>query len=114
MTYDSVSLHKIYIRGLKNAWVYLSPSLIESSGEQEIVLGQLGDLCCLLSRNHPESTSPRTWASAPSSSSWLATRSIFSKTPVPPALQGNQEKDKYFGFEIGIFVRAIKVASHAS
>lgn len=40
--------------------VYLSPILIASSGEQEIVSGQLGDLCCLLSRNQPESTSPRT------------------------------------------------------
>lgn len=57
-----------------------------SSGEQETPTGQFGDLGCLLSRNQPESTRPRTWASAPSCCSWAATRSMFKKTPVPPAL----------------------------
>lgn len=79
-----------------NARLYLSPILIESSGEQEIVSGQSGDLCCLLSRNQPESTRPRTWASAPSCDSWLATRSIFNITPIPPALEGSQEKQEAF------------------
>lgn len=59
-----------------------------SSGEQETPSGQFGDLGCLLSRNQPESTRPRTWASAPSCCSWAATRSMFNKTPVPPALHG--------------------------
>lgn len=45
---------------LKLVGSYLSPSLIASSGEQETVSGQFGDLCCLLSRNQPESTRPRT------------------------------------------------------
>lgn len=73
---------------------YLRPILIASSGEQETVSGQFGDLCCLLSRNQPESTRPRTWASAPSCSSWLATLSMFSRTPVPPALRGSQENQQ--------------------
>lgn len=90
--YERVSSQKIYTGWVKTARPYLSPILIASSGEQEIVSGQLGDLCCLLSRNHPESTRPRTCASAPSCCSWLATLSIFSKTPVPPALQGSQDK----------------------
>lgn len=82
---------------LRNMWLYLRPILMTSSGEQGMVSGQLGDLCCLLSRNHPESTRPRTWASAPSCATWLATLSIFSKTPAPPALQGSQE-NQLWGF----------------
>lgn len=76
---------------LCDALLYLSPFLIASSGEQETVSGQLVGLSFLLSRNQPESTRPRTWASVPSCASWLATRSMFSSTPVPPALQQNRE-----------------------
>lgn len=64
------------------------PLLMVSVGAQLTASTQSVQWYCLLSRNQPESDSPRTcipvWP-RPSSSS--ATRSTFSRTPVPPALQ---------------------------
>lgn len=66
---------------------YRSPFFKASTGEQETPSEHSRTFCCLPSRNQPESTRPRTWASAPSCSSWLDTFSMFSSTPVPPALR---------------------------
>lgn len=66
---------------------HLMPLLIASVGAQPMVSTQSVQRYCLLSRNHPESASPRTWTElCPRLFRSSATRSTFSRTPVPPAL----------------------------
>lgn len=66
---------------------YLMPLLMVSVGEQVTVSTQSGQWYCLLSKNQPESDRPRTCIPVcPRPSRSSATRSTFSRTPVPPAL----------------------------
>lgn len=71
-----------------NHWLpYLMPLLMVSEGAQLTASKQSVLWCCLLSRNQPESDSPRTCIPVcPSPSSSSATWSTFRRTPVPPAL----------------------------
>lgn len=66
---------------------YLMPLLMVSVGAQLTASTQSVQWYCLLSRNQPESDSPRTWIPVcPSPSNSSATLSTFRRTPVPPAL----------------------------
>lgn len=95
---DLISWLKNYYYHLTKSWLktfynnthwvpYLMPLLMVSVGAQLTVSTQSVQWYCLLSRNQPESDRPRTCIPVcPSPSSSSATRSTFSRTPVPPAL----------------------------
>lgn len=80
---------------------HLMPLLIASVGAHPIVSTQSVQRYCLLSRNHPESASPRTWTELwPRLFRSSATPSTFSRTPVPPALIKHTHTVNYSSVEI--------------